>query len=184
MAKDKNSWLQQGSLGVARVRFAFIGLLAVFNIVGDAWHLIAPGAILQRWMLIGVALVANALLWYGSRAQGRSAFYYRFLIYLQIALDICIATSLVYSERGIASKAVLLYILPIASSAVLLSRSALYATATVCTAVYGLTVIRYQFLNPGEAYKVELYASFVFYGLVFLVVAAVLRVALGVRSNS
>ncbi len=176
--------LQAGALGVTRVRFAFVALLVAVTIAADAWRLIAPGAVLERWTLAGTVLAVNAVLWYASRAQKRSAFYYRILVYLQIALDICIATFLVYIERGIASKAVLLYMLPIATSAVLLSRSALYATATVCAAIYGLTAVRYQFLNPGESYKIELYATVAFYGMLLLVIAAILRVALRTRDSS
>jgi hypothetical protein len=184
MKQKQTAQLQTASLGVARIRFLFVAIFVVFVIAADAWNLIPPGAALERWTLAGVVLGANAVLWYGSRISSKSPLYYKGLLYLQIILDIAVATFLVYAERGIASKSILLYMLPIATSAALASRSALYATATLCAAVYGMTVVRYQFLHPGEAYKIELYATLLFYGALFMMIAAVLSVVLRTKRTS
>lgn len=172
------NWLRVSSLRVARVRFAVLAAFAVSTIAGDAWNLIPAGTILQRWTVLGIVAMINTVLWYASRNDVKSEYYYKGLIFAQIALDIVVVSLFVYSQRGIASRGVMLYALPLVSSAVLLTRSAVYATATLCASAYALTCIRYQFLHPGEAYKVELYSELFFYGAAFFVIAALLHIVI------
>jgi hypothetical protein len=171
-------WLQVSSLRVSRVRFAVLVAFAVSTIAGDAWNLIPAGTVLQRWTLLGIVAMINTVIWYASRTNVKSEFYYKVLIFAQIALDLVVVSLFVYSQRGIASRGVMLYALPLVTSAVLLTRSAVYAAATLCASAYALTCIRYQFLHPGEAYKVELYSELFFYGAAFFAIAALLHIVI------
>jgi hypothetical protein len=73
-----------------------------------------------------------------------------------------------------ASRAVLLYIVPIVVSAVLLSRVAVLMTAALATSAYVLTAIKYFVDYFNEGYKAELYTEVGFYCAMFFVVAALL----------
>lgn len=172
------NWLQVSSVRITRVRFAIVGIFIINTIAADAWNLIPPNVVLQRWTLLGVAAIANTVFWYASRTQAKSSAYYKALIYAQIILDILMVTLLIYSQRGIDSLAVIFYALPLISSAVLLTRSALYATATLCASAFAIACIRYQFFHPGESYKVELYAELFMYGAFFFVIAALLHIVI------
>lgn len=172
------NWLQVSSVRITRVRFVLIAVFIINTIAADAWNLIPPGNVLQRWTLIAAIAIANTLFWYASRGSSRSGGYYKALIYGQIVMDILVISLLIYSQRGIASLAVALYAVPLISSAVLLTRSALFATATLCASAYALSSIRYQFLHPGESYKVELYAELFLYGALFFVLAALLHIVI------
>lgn len=178
MAKQQilQNWLQVSGLRLARVRFVVIALFALSTLFADAWNLIPDGAVLQRWTAVAVVAIVNTFLWYASRSNVKSELYYKILIFCQIVLDILVVSLLIYTQRGIASSAVALYALPIIASAVLLTRAAIYATATVCASAYTLTAIRYQFLHPGEAYKIELYGELFFYCAIFFIVAAILQI--------
>lgn len=182
MARSVSSSLQQKMVGIAKLRFVVIVLLAAITIAGDAWNLLPPGAIMQRWTLLGILLGCNGVAYYACRTLQNTA-WLRLTLYLQLALDIALATFLVYSERGIASKSVLLYTLPIISAGVLIRRSALYATAVVAIASYVVATLRYQFLHPGEAYKVELYSTMALYSGLLLLLAALLTRVMGLENK-
>lgn len=178
MAQQKvlKNWLQVSSLRITRVRFALIAVFIMSTLAADAWNLIPGGTVLQRWTVLALVTVLNTVFWYASRTTVKSEVYYKSLIFSQIVMDILVVSLFVYSQRGIASNAAILYALPIISSATLLTRSAVYATATICASAYSLTAIRYQFLHPGEAYKVELYGELFFYCAVFFFIAALLQI--------
>lgn len=172
------NWLQVSSVRITRIRFTVIVVCTVNTIAADAWNLISPGSVLQRWTVLGIVAIANTLFWYASRSTAKSSAYYKSLIYGQIAMDIIVTSLFIYTQRGIASLAVVFYVLPLISSAVLLTRSALYATATLCASAYALSSIQYQFLHPGESYKVELYAELFLYCSLFFVFAALLHIVI------
>lgn len=172
--KPKVNWLQVNVLRIARVHFYYIAALAVSVMVYDAWKLITPQAVLQRWVVLALMLIVITGVWYATRAQTKSQLYYRILAFVIIALDIFVASFLVYHERGMASRAVALFAIPIAVSTVLNSRSALFATATFCIAAYSLAAVKYfvDFFNEG--YRIELYAVISFYSACFFVLAGIL----------
>jgi len=174
MAKTLTHWLQTHILGAARVHFALAAVYLLSIIIFDAWNLITPDAIIQRWMLGAVLLVVTALVWYGVRLSGKSNLYYQSLALALILVDLVLPTYSVYNQRRIASKAVLLYVIPIIVSAILLSRAAIFATATVSVALYTAACVRYFYSNPGQAYKVELYGEAAFYSALLFVIAALL----------
>ncbi len=170
------NWLQLSSLRLSRIRYVLIAIFVGGTLTADAWHLIPPGTVLQRWTYLGILGIVNTVFWYLSRSPSKSEAYYKLLIIAQIAVDILMISLFIYSQRGIASRGVALYALPIVASAVLLTRSAIYATATMCASAYALTAIRYQFLHPGEAYKVELYSELFVYCAIFFLIAAILQI--------
>ena len=167
-------WLQTGLIRVCRVHFIFIGALAAYTIAADATRLTTPTLVLQRWSMTAVMLAGIVIAWYLARNNVKNSNYYRVLIYFVILLDIALATFNIYTQRGMASRAVMLYCIPIAVSALLLSRTALFLTATLCTAAYSLAAVKYFVDYFNEGYKAELYIEVGFYCGVFFVLAAVL----------
>lgn len=170
------NWLQISSLRLTRVRFVLLAIFVVNTIADDAWHLIPSMTAMDRWVAIGAVGFVNTVLWYASRNNVKSEMYYKTLIYIQVLLDILVVSLLIFSQRGIASRAVMLYTLPLIGSAVLLTRSAIYATAALCVSAYTIAIMRYQYLHPSEGYKIELYGELFFYGAAFFIVAALLQI--------
>lgn len=172
------SWLQVSTVRIARLQYLFILLYIAVTIASDAWHLIPGGVVLGRWELLAAMLAINTVIWYVARSKVKSELYYRLLIYGQIIMSIGFAAITVHVQRGIASRGVALFAIPIIISATLLTRSALYATAFLCSSAYMFVTIQYQFIHPGEAYKVELYAETALYCLVFLILAGLLNIVI------
>lgn len=177
MAKKKitlSDWLQTGLIRLCRVHFVFIAAYMVYTIAADATHLITPQLVLQRWTMNASLLIGVGIIWYLARNKIQHANYYRGLIYVLILLDITMATFNIYTQRGMASRAVMLFSVPIVVSALLLSRTALFLTAMLCTAAYSLAAVKYfvDFFNEG--YKAELYIEVGLYCAVFFILAAVL----------
>ena len=171
-------WLQTGLIRVCRVHFVFIAVYALYTIAADTTRLITTDLVLRRWTANGALLVGIAIIWYMARYNIKNSNYYRLLIYGVILLDIMMATFNVYTQRGMAARAVMLFAVPIAVSALLLSRTALFLTATLCTAAYFLAAVKYfvDFFNEG--FKAELYIEVGFYCALFFILAAVLSIVI------
>lgn len=179
MAKTKVTladWLQTGLIRLTRIHFILTGVIAFYIIISDVTRLITPDIVLRRWTMNVVLLIGTAIIWYLARNKIASAMYYRGLIYVLITLDVALASFSVYTQRGMASRAVMLYALPIAVSAILLSRTAIFTTAVICAAAYSLAAVRYFVVNFNEGYKAELYTEVGFYAACFFILAAILSV--------
>ena len=168
------NWLQIGLIRLTRIHFVFVGVYTLYIIASDATKLIVDDVVLQRWTMNMVLLVGSVIIWGLARLQSKSSYYYRALIYILITLDIGLASFNVYTQRGMASRAVMLFALPIAVSAIMLSRRAIFMTATLCTAAYSLAAVRYFVVNFNEGYKAELYIEVGFYCACFFILSAVL----------
>ncbi len=173
MKKITTLSLQSNLLSTARIHFAFVGLFVATIILSDAWNLIPPSVVLQRWTLAMLLLASTAGIWYAARAT-KSQTLLQAYAWILTVVDLAIATILVFAQRGMASKAVFLYALPLIVIAVLRSRVAIVTTAIMCLAAYSLAVVRYFVTSPGEGYKAELYVELFFYGGLFFVIAALL----------
>lgn len=156
---------------------------AIYTIISDGTHLITPELVLQRWTMNAVLLAGTVIIWYLARNKASGAMYYRVLIYALILLDIAMAGFNVYTQRGMASRAVMLFTLPIVVSAILLSRPAIFMTAALSTAAYSLAAVRYFVVNFNEGYKAELYAEVGFYCACFFLLAAVLTVLVRFKNS-
>lgn len=184
MAKQTlTRWLQTHVIQVSRLHFLYTGVYLSAIITYDAWNLITPDSIVTRWMTGAGMLAATAVVWYAARTPSKSAMYYQSLLYAFIAVDLFVATYSVYSQRGIASKAVLLYVIPILVASTLLSRVAIFSTAIISIALYSAACVRYFYLNPGQAYKVELYGEMLFYGAVLLVISGLVWALMAASSK-
>lgn len=175
--KKKETDLKQRLNGLSKVHFAYAGLLALQVIVFDAAKLITPDAVLKRWQVIAMLLVITTVVWYLAKARFAHTAGYTVMTILLVLADIALASSYVYDQRGMASRAVFLYLVPLATVAILRSRSALYATAALCVAAYSTTAITYFVVNFNEGYKVELYGEVSFYSAMFFIAAQLIWVA-------
>jgi hypothetical protein len=172
--KQRESSLRSGLITFTKLHFVFVLILVGQTILYDAAQLIPPDAVLKRWIAISGLLAVNGIIWYLAKSKAGHRLMYKLLLLLMISADIALAAFSVYTQRGMASRAVLLFIIPIIISGLLLSRSALFAAAILCIAVYSLTAISYFVLNFNEGYKVELYGEVGFYSLIMLLIAAFL----------
>ncbi len=176
--KSIPSWLQNALIRISKIHFWLIAGYAVYIIASDATALTTRDLVWQRWAMAGTMLIITTIVWFLARGETSNTNYYRLLIVLLVLTDIGLATFNVYTERGMASRGVALYALPIIISAVLLNRSAVFGTAALSTAAYTLACTRYFFVNFNEGYKAELYITLAFSSLLFFVLAASLYVVM------
>jgi hypothetical protein len=168
--------LQAGATRLARVNLALCAVYAVFILGSDAWNLVTRELTSQRWLMFGGLLITSALVWAMSRNQTRSANYYRVMIFLLIASQLALASFSIYTERGMSSRGVALFAIPIVSSVLFSSRRLLYSVAALSTACYVMTATRYFYVYFNEGYKIELYSTLFLYSASFFVLAAILAV--------
>lgn len=175
MKNTKRSSLKisAGLVRVVQLHFVLaIGYIAQV-IIYDASKLITSEAVLQRWSAIAFLSSIAALIWYLARSTNNPA-KIKLLIWLLIVADIAFAAFNVYTQRGMASRAVLLFIIPILVAVLLSSRVALFSTAIFCIAAYTLSAVAYFVNYFNEGYKVELYGEIIFYSFIFTVIAGLL----------
>lgn len=174
MAKRSAQSLRLATLRVSRFHFLYVAALMAQIVIYDAWNLITPAVVLRRWLAAAGLLIVVAGVWFMAKGQLKTVSTYRWLILALITADIALASFAVYTQRGMASRAVFLFIIPIITSAVLMRRSAILATAATCVAVYTSTTISYFVLNFNEGYKIELYGEVGFYSVAMLLIAFLL----------
>lgn len=175
------TWLRAACLRLCRLHFGLLILYGVLVGVYDSAHLMAPDIIMKRSVTFGILLVANTALWYAAHKEVQRSSYYKWLIYGVVLIDLVLATASVYTDRGVASRDVALFALPIISAAVLVNRSAIYGTAFLSLAAYVAVSMRYYFLHPNEMLHVEIYGMLVFHSAIFLAVASLLWVVVRAR---
>lgn len=164
-------WLQQSSVRVGRIFFSLSLIYALTIVLYDAFQLITPDMLLIRWIAVAVFVVVTALLWFAARAKAQNEAYYSRLLYGYVLLSVLFASINVYIQRGMASKAVILYVVPILVAAFLLRRVAVFTATIIAAAAYVLSSIWYAINHPSEGYKIELYGEVGFYAALLFVVA-------------
>lgn len=185
MPKQKQSSLKTSVLRLSRAHFAYALILAGQIILYDAAKLISPEFVLRRWLTTAGLLVVTTIVWVQAHQNtARDNASYARLIYALILTDILLASFSVYTQRGMASRAVLLYVIPIIVSASLARRVALFGTALISIAAYTTTAVMYFVLNFNEGYKVELYGEIGFYSIMFLLVANLLWGIIGHKDQN
>jgi hypothetical protein len=167
-------WLKYSLARAAKVHFLLVIAYVAQLVVYDASKLITPEALLNRWFAIGTVTIVAAIVWYLARSSRQNASLYKYLTIALILVDICFAAFNVYDQRGMASRAVVLFFIPIVLSSILLSRIALFTTAIVAIVAYTTACIAYFVNYFNEGYKVELYGEVFFYSAMMLVVSALL----------
>lgn len=186
MAKTKitlTEWLRTSVLRLTRVHFFLIGAMCLQILFYDAWKLLAPEAVLQRWVVTLSLLIVVTIVWFLSHTQNSAAGTYRRLIFILVLADIIAAAIEVYLQRGMASRSVMLFAVPIISSAVLLNPTAIFATATFCVVAYVTAAVTYFVVHFNEGYKIELYGEVGFYSGVFFILAGLLSVLVRFREK-
>lgn len=166
--------LRRSVLHVSQVHLLYVLVLAAQVIIYDSWKLLTPEAVMGRWIVTAGLFVVTTAVWFLAKSKPLGATAYRNLIILLVLADIFVASYAVYTQRGMASRGVFLYAIPIITSTVLLSRSAILATTALCVAAYTSTAISYFVLNFNEGYKIELYGEVGFYSFMMLVVGLLL----------
>lgn len=177
------NWLQATAVRVCRVHFLYVAAYMASLIVFDSWNLLTHPDLANRWTVAVLLLVANTVIWYVSRLKFSSDSVYLGLILALVLADIIFAGFNVYWERGLASKAVALFAIPIITSATLRSRSSLLASTTLSIAAYVVATMRYFNLHYGESFRIELYGYVGFYCAVFFLLAGLLLIIIRPKDN-
>lgn len=172
--KKLEAYLRNSLTGFCKLQFVLITLIIGQTIIYDASKLITPEVVLDRWFVIAGLLVVNGLIWYLVKSRAGHAALYKSLLGLMVLSDILLASYFVYEGRGMASKAVILFVIPIVIAGALKSKSALFATAIFSISAYTLAAVSYFVINFNEGYKVELYGEIGFYSVILLLVAGLL----------
>lgn len=172
MAKTSpKNWLHHGLIKVTQLHFILVLAYVVQLIAYHAGNLITPDILLRRWIASALLFACLTAIWYAARDGNQTLATSKRLVLSLILLDTAFASFNVYIQRGMASRAVLLFALPILVSALLRRRSALLATAALCAVAYSTTAISYFVLNFNEGYKIELYGEISFYCVMFFLLA-------------
>jgi hypothetical protein len=179
MAKKSTNatgWLQTTAVRVMRIHFIYVAFFLLSVIIFDTWNLYTHDAVSQLWTAGGVLLGITVILWLIARLKVSNYWFYVAVVLALIVADIAFASYLVWWQRGLYSKAVMLYTIPIISSATLRSRSILLATTTLSAAAYSTTSVRYFFNHYGMGYRVELWGTVGFFSAMLFVLAFLLMI--------
>lgn len=152
---------------VALIAFVGIGILALAGTAGQ--KKVLPATILAVLFALGL----NFVLWLYSRRHVHKTSYYRTIAFAQVAIDISLASFVVYSQGGPLSRATALYAIPIIATGILYARSFVYITAAFCGIAYTLVSVCYFVLHRDMISTSQLVPAIVFYPCIFMVIAAI-----------
>lgn len=176
--KQKN--LQQSVrhtvLRITRVHYLYIAAYMFSIIIFDSWNLIEHEAVLQRWTAAGALLIVNTIIWYICRAKLKNENIYKGLLMVLLVSDILFAAVNVYWQRGMASKSVMLFVVPVLSAGLVKSRSLLLAATTIAATAYSIASVRYFYENYGQGFRIELYGEVFFYSALLFVIAGFMMI--------
>lgn len=151
----------------------FIGIAFIAQVIAyDASKLITPEVVLKRWVVAALLILVASVCWYLARLSDSPRRIHN-LAWVLILTDMAVASFSVYTQRGMASRAVLLFIIPILVAATLQRKGAIYLTAIIAAVTYIVTAIAYFTLNFNEGYKIELYGEIFFYSAMLFTVASI-----------
>ncbi len=180
---NKSALLRTSLRKVNHIHLAFVGVYSLATITFASWKLLTPDSINRRWFVTALMLLVSGGVWYLSRNKQANLAYYQKLVVALILIDTFVAAFTVYTERGMASRGVMLFAVPLAIASILGSRQALRFTAAFSALTYAVAAFRYFAVYPSEGYKVELYGIVGFYCAVFFVIAELLWVIQSTRSS-
>jgi len=171
---SSGSDLRAATNRLARWHFLYTALFAAQIVIYDAWKLIEPAVVLRRWIMAALLLIVTTTVWYMARGRANDNSLYKRLIFALILIDIAAASFGIYTQRGMPSRAVMLYAVPILVASVLKSRRAIFTAALLSVAAYSTTAVAYFVLNFNEGYKIELYGEVGFYSVLMVLLASLL----------
>ncbi len=171
--KKQHSSARSSFVRIAKLHVIIAMFFGLQIILYDAGKLITPEVVLKRWIITGLLVIAGAICWYLARIND-SARVIRNLAWFLIAVDLIVASFTVYTQRGMASRAVFLFILPILVAGTLHRWGTIYLTAVLAVVTYVITAIAYFVINFNEGYKLELYGEVFFYSALLLASASMI----------
>jgi hypothetical protein len=175
-SKSNTGWLQTTAVRLTRIHFFYAACFLLSVIIFDTWNLYTHQATMQLWTAGGLLLAVNVILWFLARLKSDNYWFYVGVAMALIVVDIIFASYIVWWQRGLYSKAIMLYTIPIVSAAALRSRSILLTTTTLSAAAYSTISVRYFFTNYGLGYRVELWATVGFFSAMLFVLAIILEI--------
>lgn len=173
MPKNK-SFVRSQLAHVAKIQLLLALAYGGQIIVIHAGHLVTPDIIMRRWIAMAIFTALTTWVWVVARSTTAETSTERKMAWLLAVTNIAFASYNVYLQRGMASRAVILYVLALFAVATLRSRVALYAAAVLSIAAYTTSAVMYFVLNFNEGYLLELYAEIGFYSVLLLLSAGML----------
>lgn len=170
--KPAHNGVRTTFIRIAKIQVLIGLILGIQIIVYDAGKLITPDVVLKRWSITALMVLTAAVCWYLARINNKPNVI-RNLVWILISVDLIVASFSVYTQRGMASRAVLLFVIPILTAAALQRKGAIYLTSLVAVLVYIVTAVAYFVLNFNEGYKLELYGEIGFYSAILLCVGGI-----------
>jgi hypothetical protein len=169
--KKPNNSMRPSLTRISKLHIFVSLVLAAQIILYDAGKVITPDVVLKRWSVTAILAIVSTACWYLARIKNGPQVAHR-LVWALVTIDMFVAAFTVYTQRGMASRGVILFILPILTAAVLRRKGMIYLTTILAIVTYVLTAIAYFVLNFNEGYKIELYGELSFYSGILLIVGA------------
>lgn len=171
LTDDRNELIRKNRRLII-LRWIYLGILGAIA-VGAPYIVQAPTVtVVQHAVIFGSGLVFNTILYFANNVGGKSVAYYNVISFLQIVIDLGVATGGVAIQGGVYSRAIILYVLPILGTGLLLmSKPLVYTTALLSAIAYDTTIVVAMFLGEAEKILPHVGGPFLFYPVLFFIIA-------------
>ncbi|HSX45352.1 MAG TPA: ATP-binding protein [Candidatus Saccharimonadales bacterium] len=165
--RERNTWL-------SRLRWYYLVVLVMVAIATST--LTKENAMRNKQIAITalcVGLVVNLILWALTKPKNRPLLHYQVIAVAQILLDVTLAAGVVYLQFGLASRATVLFAIPIAGAGLLFGQGFAFFAAILSSVGYSLALFMYQHNNPRVYALHSITLPAIFYTAVFFTIAVV-----------
>lgn len=176
-------YLKNSIRRVVKLHYLLIAMLAGQAVTYDGWQLLTPESIAKRWIALTALFITVTSCGYLIKLRKTNKFVLFKVVWVLIIADVIFASYSVYLSRGMASRAVALFAVPIIVSAVFASRRALFLTSSLAAASYVITAFIYFDRHFNEGYKIELYGEVGFYSALMFILAGLLWAVIRYRKK-
>ncbi|MCA9342682.1 hypothetical protein KC950_01560 [Candidatus Saccharibacteria bacterium] len=160
------------------ISFCFIIFFSIFLGVNQAWKLQTPDVIKNQWIALLITATLFLIILILSLKKKASHGYYYSLVFSQIVTYTAFISYIIYAQRGMASSAIILYVIPILIAALTRASWVVITTSVLAGASYSLSAYKYFADFPSEGYKAELYGQMLFYFLILILIGRLVHIAL------
>lgn len=173
LTEDRNEVIRKNRRLII-LRWIYLSILGAIA-VGAPYIVQAPTAtVVQHAVIFGSGLILNTILYFANNAKNKSITYYNAISFLQIVIDLGVATGGVAIQGGVYSRAIILYVLPIMAAGLLfMSKPLVYSTALLSAVAYDTTIVVAMMLGDAEEILPHVGGPFLFYPVLFFIIARI-----------
>lgn len=171
LSEDKEELIRKNQRLII-LRWIYLGILGAIAVGAPYLVDASTVTVFQHAAIFGTGLILNTVLYFANKVKAKSITYYSVISFLQILIDLGVATAGVAIQGGVYARTIILYVLPILAAGLLfMSKPLVYSTALLSAIAYDTTIVGAMMLGDAKEILPHVGGPFLFYPVLFFIIA-------------